>query len=287
MPRHVTTLAGKAVVGVAAGAEHSIVCTTDGEVFSFGWGRYGNLGLGDREDRQIPTKVEGVDGVVGVGAGWRHSLAIRGSEERQLYSWGWSRYGQLGHGDQSDHLVPKKVEAFGGGRVLKIVGGWRHSAAIVEDGDGTGGRYVACWGWNKFGQLGLGHNNDVFAPERVTALGGEGKGEAVRELAAGWKHTVVSTGTKTWAWGRGVNAQLGTGEAKDVNVPVVVPELTAGEGLSVEALTKASHPVVAYSIPPGDRYAVVPDGGMDASVPHAVPDADGGGGGGGGKRQRV
>lgn len=269
LPRHVTALAGKKVINVAAGAEHSIVCTSEGEVYAFGWNRYGNLGTNDREDRHIPTKLEGIDNVVAVGAGWRHSLAIRG-EERQLFSWGWSKYGQLGHGDQSDHLVPKKVESFADYRVLVISGGWRHSAAIV-DAPLPKGRHVACWGWNQFGQLGLGHNKDTYSPEQVVALAGE----EVRELAAGWKHTIVTTGAKTWAWGRGANAQLGNGEAKDVNLPVLLPELTKGAALSVEALTKASHPVVAYSIPPGDRYAVVPDNGEDGAVPHAVPEADG------------
>ncbi|KAG7675049.1 hypothetical protein KSW81_002553 [Nannochloris sp. 'desiccata'] len=263
LPRHVTALAGKKVINVAAGAEHSIVCTSEGEVYAFGWNRYGNLGTNDREDRHIPTKLEGIDKVVAVGAGWRHSLAIRG-EERQLFSWGWSKYGQLGHGDQSDHLVPKKVESFADYRVLVISGGWRHSAAIV-DAPLPKGRHVACWGWNQFGQLGLGHNKDTYSPEQVVALAGE----EVRELAAGWKHTIVTTGAKTWAWGRGANAQLGNGEAKDVNLPVLLPELTKGAALSVEALTKASHPVVAYSIPPGDRYAVVPDNGEDGAVPHA------------------
>jgi alpha-tubulin suppressor-like RCC1 family protein len=178
----------------------------------------------------------------------------------------------------SDHLVPKKVESFADSKVLSISGGWRHSAAIVE-APLPKGRYVACWGWNQFGQLGLGHNNDAHSPQEVASIAGE----EVRELAAGWKHTIVTTGEKTWAWGRGVNAQLGNGEAKDVNTPVLLPELTKGAALSVEALTKASHPVVAYSIPPGDRYAVVPDNGEDGAVPHAVPEADGAAT----KRQRV
>ena len=128
MPRHVTSLSEKTVIDVAAGAEHSILCTADGEVYSFGWNRYeiniekqfinstsillfilffyyhryrfllfylfifryGNLGLNDREDRHIPIKVDGIDNVVAVAAGWRHSLASRG-DERQLYSWGWSK----------------------------------------------------------------------------------------------------------------------------------------------------------------------------------------------------
>ncbi len=161
------------------------------------------------------------------------------------------------------------MEAVASSKVLVIAGGWRHSAAILEGPDGA--RSVACWGWNKFGQLGLGHNDDVCAPQTVEVLAGE----SVSALAAGWKHTVVTTGVKTWAWGRGVNAQLGTGEAKDVNLPVPLPELTAGAALSVEALTRAAHPVVAYSIPAADRYAVVPDDGEAEADPHAVPDADG------------
>lgn len=177
----------------------------------------------------------------------------------------------------SDELVPKQVEAVAESKVIVIAGGWRHSAAILEDAEGA--RSVACWGWNKFGQLGLGHNDDVCSPQTVEALAGE----PVAALAAGWKHTVVTTGSKTWAWGRGINAQLGTGEAKDVNLPVALPELTAGAAMSVETLTRASHPVVAYSIPAADRYAVVPDDGETRADPHAVPDADGPGA----KRQRV
>lgn len=46
---------------VAAGAEHSVAVAEDGELYGWGWGRYGNLGLGDRNDRLIPEKVATVD----------------------------------------------------------------------------------------------------------------------------------------------------------------------------------------------------------------------------------
>lgn len=98
-------------------------------------------------------------------------------------------------------------------------------------------------------------------------------GEDIQHIAAGWKHTLATTGTRTFAWGRGVNTQMGSGEARDANVPIIVPELSA-ESMSIEALMSAAHPVVAYSIPPGDRYAVVPDNTAEG-LPHAVPDADG------------
>lgn len=37
-------LQGKRVISVACGAEHSVCCTEEGEVYAWGWGRYGNLG---------------------------------------------------------------------------------------------------------------------------------------------------------------------------------------------------------------------------------------------------
>ena len=57
----VTWLQGISIKMVAAGAEHTAAVTEDGELFGWGWGRYGNLGLGDRNDRLVPQKVSSVD----------------------------------------------------------------------------------------------------------------------------------------------------------------------------------------------------------------------------------
>lgn len=46
---------------VAAGAEHTAAVTEGGELYGWGWGRYGNLGLGDRDDRLLPAKVATVE----------------------------------------------------------------------------------------------------------------------------------------------------------------------------------------------------------------------------------
>jgi len=69
------------------------------QVFAWGWGRYGNLGDGEREDRHTPVMCHGLDGVNinRVACGWRHSIAV--SAEGAVHTFGWSKYGQLGHGD--------------------------------------------------------------------------------------------------------------------------------------------------------------------------------------------
>jgi alpha-tubulin suppressor-like RCC1 family protein len=77
-PQEVRVVGGEWVTMVACGAEHSACCTRDGKVYSWGWGRYGNIGDGDTVDRHEPVLVKGLDGVKieGIACGWRHSLAI-------------------------------------------------------------------------------------------------------------------------------------------------------------------------------------------------------------------
>ena len=43
-----------------------------------------------------------------IACGWRHTITV--SSSGCLYTCGWSKYGQLGHGDFNDHLIPHQVE---------------------------------------------------------------------------------------------------------------------------------------------------------------------------------
>lgn len=44
-----------------------------------------------------------------VACGWRHTISV--SSSGGLYTYGWSKYGQLGHGNFEDSLVPHKLQA--------------------------------------------------------------------------------------------------------------------------------------------------------------------------------
>ena len=48
---------GQPVASISAGAEHSVAVTAAGLVHAWGWGRYGCLGDGAREDRWAPVQV--------------------------------------------------------------------------------------------------------------------------------------------------------------------------------------------------------------------------------------
>lgn len=44
-----------------------------------------------------------------VACGWRHTIVV--AKSGAMYTFGWSKYGQLGHGNEEDQLVPHRVEA--------------------------------------------------------------------------------------------------------------------------------------------------------------------------------
>lgn len=164
-----------------------------------------------------------------------------------------------------DQPIPKKIDAVSNKKIALVTGGWRHTLAADKEGE------LYAWGWNQFGQLGLGDDQDRCLPERVQTLAND----KVVLLSSGWKHTLVVTEKgDLYSWGRGAGGQLGRGDdTSDSNVPVLIPELST-KGVEIEKLMKQAHPVVMYSLPVGDRYAVVPDQEEGDDGEEAVPEVE-------------
>ena len=71
-------------------------------------------------------------------------------------------WGALGHGDEQDQLLPKKVEAFADQRVVAVSAGLGHSLAITADGA------VLTWGEGETGCLGHGEDrSNQLLPKKV------------------------------------------------------------------------------------------------------------------------
>ncbi len=107
------------IKAISAGQYTSFVLTEEGEVYSFGLGGWtmddesdlsisGVLGIGDYENRFVPTKIEGVMGVESISAGTAHSLILLGNGD--VYSFGSGMFYALGHGDGEDRLTPSLVD---------------------------------------------------------------------------------------------------------------------------------------------------------------------------------
>lgn len=101
------------VVHCAAGGKHSLACTRNGNVYSWGHNGSGRLGLGHSRTILTPTVIEYLTGreIIYVAAGEAHSAAI--DRSGVLFTWGAGSFGRLGHGEDTDVPVPRRVEELG------------------------------------------------------------------------------------------------------------------------------------------------------------------------------
>ena len=150
----------------AAGDHHTLCITADGSLVSWGYNTSGQLGVGDTENRRVPTLVTGLQGerVVHVAAGECHTICS--TADGSVFSWGGGANVQLGLGDdESDRLVPTLLRGeLQGKRVVQVAAGDRHSGCVTKDSS------VYMWGDNDEGQLGQENMDDAHLPVFVRAL---------------------------------------------------------------------------------------------------------------------
>jgi alpha-tubulin suppressor-like RCC1 family protein len=96
--------------------------------------------------------------------------------------------------------------------VQTLAGGDAHSLAIMVGGA------VWAWGYNTYGQLGIGSTADSSVPVRVSTL------SSVAAITAGAYHSVAATTAgAVWDWGNNQFGQLGNGTTNQSTVPLQVP----------------------------------------------------------------
>uniref|UniRef100_A0A8C7TLL1 HECT domain-containing protein n=1 Tax=Oncorhynchus mykiss TaxID=8022 RepID=A0A8C7TLL1_ONCMY len=112
-PAPVDCLNLKKTVAVSCGGEHTAVLTKGGLVFTFGSGRYGQLGHNTLRNELRPRLVAELWGakVTQIACGRNHTLAFVGSF-KNIYSFGRGEQGQLGNGVKMDQSVPLPVQFF-------------------------------------------------------------------------------------------------------------------------------------------------------------------------------
>ena len=199
------------VVDAAAGGFHSLVLTSKGRVWSFGFGRCGQLGLGDREDVDTPTELaaglledkgEGGTAIATISAGHWHSLLT--TEGGALLAFGCSDHGRLGVAPKKpDRTVPTHVTALQPHFIVGAAAGGEHSLAVTRSGA------VFSWGRGRYGQLGHG---DMTTHETPTEVAGAAE-KRVTNVSAGFHHSLLLTESgMSIAFGRGDNGRAGLGD---------------------------------------------------------------------------
>lgn len=250
------------VAQLAAGASHSLVLTSAGELYTFGENQYGQLGraanLGTQAANRTPERI-GLPGATGqvvqVAAADEQSLAL--TSTGQLYAFGGNRYGELGNttnvGTQIPNVTPTPVTFPGAsGPVVQIAAGEEASLALTSTGQ------LYAFGGNRYGELGRTANvetpipNPTPAPVALPASAGP-----VTAVAAGGFHSLVLTASGViYAFGRNTDGQLGNALGVGGEQANATPAAVALPGTSAPAIGLAAGSAHSLAITAsGDLYA--------------------------------
>jgi cysteine-rich repeat protein len=225
---------GETAQAIAAGELYTCALVSDGNVKCWGYNVYGQLGLGDTKSRGlIPTDMGdnlpavdlGTDANLGttnkakaITAGAYHACALL--EGGDVKCWGYNAYGQLGLGDKiyrGDGAVEMgnnlpAVDLGTGVKAKAIAAGHHHNCALLEDGN------VKCWGYNAYGQLGLGDasprgDGPGEMGDNLPAVN-LGTGKTALSISVGFYHSCALLDDGRFkCWGYNAYGQLGLGDA--------------------------------------------------------------------------
>ncbi len=169
---------------IVLGGSHSMVLMDNGDLYVFGYNRYGQLGLNDNENRNIPIRNDFFKGkglIKQIALGGLHSMILMDNDD--LYVFGNNIMGQLGLNDNENRNIPIRNDFFTEkGSIKQIALGRWHSMVLMDNGD----LYV--FGDNGFGQLGLKDNLNRNIPIRNDFFTEKG---SIKQIVLGRSHSMV------------------------------------------------------------------------------------------------
>lgn len=136
----IAALQDKGIVSLKGGMHHSLVLSSSGELYAFGRGDSGQLGSNEGNVKSagdfcaLPVKplLPPNTLVASIDCGGNHNLAL--TRAGDVYSWGYGDMLALGHGEDKDEFLPKKLNFQKAGlkniTVTQVAGGGQHSAII-------------------------------------------------------------------------------------------------------------------------------------------------------------
>jgi len=106
-------------------------------VYSVGCGLGGKLGHGSKTDEKFPRLIEQFQLLnlkpMVVAAGAWHAAVV--GQDGRICTWGWGRYGCLGHGNEECESVPKVVEGLRDVKAVHVATGDYTTFVVADNGD--------------------------------------------------------------------------------------------------------------------------------------------------------
>ncbi len=189
-------------------------------VYSWGFGKYGQLGNGLTETAETPQlmRLPKSTTPLQISCGAHYTLLLcevatgdGTKKHRRLFACGWGKHGRLGTGTDDDHTHPAPLAL--PDTPEQISAGFWHAACLSTDG------VLYAWGYNRtHNVLGLGLIKGVppiqYVPVRVaTDL-------RFKHVSCGYNYTyAVGIDGSCWSWGSGSHGVLGHGDTLERTTP--------------------------------------------------------------------
>lgn len=144
-----------------SGPNYSMALSESGKIYVWGNNNFGQLGTGSLNSLNQPYLLDTAfnEKIKDISCGDNFSGAI--TENGDVYTWGFGNEGQLGHGDKSDQLLPRKIQI--NQKITKISCGGSHAAMLTAQGK------LFMMGRGREGQLGRFFNDEANSGYRLLA----------------------------------------------------------------------------------------------------------------------
>lgn len=203
------------IIKIATGDYHSLILTTDNQVYSFGSTIYGQLGISlklNDDYRFVPVLISTIDNIADIAAGGNFSLFL--TTRNQVYSCGCNGFGQLGLGSNEDEFeyLPKLISTLADQNIIKISAGRYHSLFLNDNG------LIYSVGCNQNKQLGLRDTIAKYTPQLILGIN-----NAIAISAGSFHSLILTNNGQVYAFG--ASGLIGTMNYVGHN-PIVIPEFT-------------------------------------------------------------
>ena len=237
-PMPTSTLSMPKILDITSIGSHVLALTAEGTVFAWGNGQAGQLGIGNMPVISVrggvpdstayvpfPVRVPGLDNVIAIAAGDKHSLALL--KDGTVRAWGENRYGEVGDGTVTPRNSPVTVRGVTNAIAIAANGGG--SFAVRADGS------VMSWGCggDVLGRPTTGRRTPDPVPAVVPGATG------VTAISVGAQHVLALTSAgRVIAWGEENAGQVGhaTPEKAGLVLTIAAARAVTATGLSSLAI---------------------------------------------------
>ena len=205
-PLLINSLEGSDIVDISGGNSHSLVLNRNGEVFAFGRGREGQLGLGDYKDAKLPTRVKenGLSDCIikKICAGDCCSAAI--TNRGELFEWGYIHAPEDHESQATSNALPGLVKeaTWMSERVKKLL---RDSTLQYLRGDGDKEENVEMTQEQIDAEAGI---LRVRTRRQMQYLPVKARFKhRVKDIALGYGHSLIIVDGSCTVWAKGYNGK--------------------------------------------------------------------------------